>query len=119
MIVMMLMLIAIGAAHADASLGQNSDRRLVRLDHPRRDRGDTQGLAEPLRPCRPVSQVTIIGLTKPFRVNLAVRKSDRRSGCHAVTKRRRGGECSDVRPSVFFSLSRFDKFLSYPNKKFL
>ena len=39
----------------------------MRLDHPRRDRGDTE-IAEPLRPLdvRPAGQVIIIGLTNHF-----------------------------------------------------
>jgi hypothetical protein len=46
----------------------NSNRRRMRLDHPRRDRGGHTERAEPLRPLgvRPAGQVIIIGLTNHF-----------------------------------------------------
>jgi hypothetical protein len=39
----------------------------VRLDHPRRDRGDT-GIGRAAKAVRLASQVTMIGLMKPFRI---------------------------------------------------
>ena len=81
----------------------NSDRGRMRLDQPRRDRGGTQGLAEPLRPHGVGRQSGHHDRLNEsfFRINLEfenlfVRKFVRRSGCRAVTKRRRAGECVAV-----------------------